>query len=67
MVEIQCLTCAAKIVMKTEPIIGQRIQCENCYAVSEVVWLYPLTLDYLEAEPSGSALHNPDDYQRDTW
>jgi hypothetical protein len=50
MVKTLCLNCQTDILFGENPQMGQRAICPACHTVFEVVWLFPLELDWL-SEP----------------
>jgi len=47
MMMVKCLDCDANIEM-VEPEIGQTLTCTACGRTYDIVWLYPVTLDWPE-------------------
>ncbi len=62
MITASCPECKNQINLDTNPEIGQTIKCATCQTILEVIWLYPLSLDYPEySQQSGiSNLKNSD-------
>ena len=48
MITVQCPQCQQEIKFGSNPEIGQQIICLSCDTVLIVVWLYPMSLDYME-------------------
>lgn len=48
MLTAQCPACSAAVDVKTQPDLRARLTCSGCGTALEVVWLYPLVLDFLE-------------------
>ncbi len=48
MIKAQCLSCLSPIDIQAHPQLGQRVVCPQCETALEVIWLYPVTLDYPE-------------------
>ncbi len=48
MVVVLCLECQHAIEIDLYPEIGQRVVCPACQVELEVIWLFPVVLDYLE-------------------
>ncbi len=46
MIKAPCLTCQNEIVFASEPVVGESVTCPACQTDQEVVWLYPLCLDF---------------------
>jgi hypothetical protein len=46
MLRTGCLSCEVVLTIAMPPEIGQKICCPECNATLEVVWLFPLTLDF---------------------
>ena len=53
MVRTKCLNCSKTIEIKLEPelAVGRAVSCPSCDTVLDIVWLYPLVLDWHETEP----------------
>ena len=47
-----CLNCQLLVKIESSPYLGQRVDCSNCGMTFEIIWLYPITLDYVENEVS---------------
>lgn len=41
-----CPNCKSPVEAGRRPHVGQRLVCETCQTPVEVVWLYPLELDF---------------------
>ena len=56
MVRTKCLNCSKTIEIKLEPdlAIGQMVNCSSCDTDLDIVWLYPVVLDWHEPEPKNS-------------
>lgn len=50
MAKVKCPHCNADIQVGENPQLGQVHTCENCGIRFEVVWLFPLALDYYEED-----------------
>jgi lysine biosynthesis protein LysW len=48
MVIATCPECYQEVQVSESPKIGHHVLCENCGMKLEVVWLYPLALDFLD-------------------
>lgn len=48
MVKVPCLKCNQPIDLVSNQKIGQQIVCHSCQTILEVVWLFPVCLDYTE-------------------
>ncbi|MFN2126345.1 MAG: hypothetical protein ACK2TU_00660 [Anaerolineales bacterium] len=48
MIIAECPNCNAHIEIETVPVIGMPVVCYRCCVNLEVIWLYPVTLDYPE-------------------
>ena len=48
MANVKCPHCGAEVHVGEKPWLGQRETCGECENVLEVVWLFPLELDYCE-------------------
>lgn len=48
MIEAKCPSCKATIRLSSDPVIGQRVTCMKCHTELEVVWLYPVGLDWVD-------------------
>ena len=48
MITVSCIRCQKDIEIETQPVIGQRLVCPYCQTTAEVLWLYPISLDYPE-------------------
>ncbi len=48
MVIAECPNCNAHIEIETVPVIGLPVDCYRCNINLEVIWLYPVTLDFPE-------------------
>jgi lysine biosynthesis protein LysW len=60
MVVATCPQCQNKIGLSMPVVLGQKLTCSVCSVSLEVVWLYPICLDYVENE-TGSAGSIPPD------
>ena len=49
MIQSACPECKQLIEITADPEIGQQFLCTACDTVFEVTWLFPISLDYLEA------------------
>jgi lysine biosynthesis protein LysW len=52
MVKTHCLNCQADIPLGVDPKIGQMVTCPACQSSFEVVWLFPLELDWFSESES---------------
>ena len=48
MLTAQCPACSAAVDVNPQPDLRARLTCRQCGTPLEVVWLYPLVLDFLE-------------------
>lgn len=48
MIEARCPSCRAAVRLNSDPVIGQRVTCLKCHTELEVVWLYPVDLDWVD-------------------
>ena len=48
MIEARCPSCRAAIRLDADPVIGQRVNCPKCHTQLEVIWLYPVDLDWAD-------------------
>ncbi|MFH1633203.1 MAG: lysine biosynthesis protein LysW [Chloroflexota bacterium] len=48
MVSVSCPECRQQIDLDSNPEIGQQVTCQSCNVDLEVIWLFPVCLDYLE-------------------
>ena len=48
MINVSCPNCQSKLEINGTPKIGQPVQCSNCSTNLEIVWLFPITLDFVE-------------------
>ena len=51
MIYSECPNCCAHIKIKKAPSIGLPVKCGYCNVQLEIIWLYPVTLDYPEKQP----------------
>lgn len=56
-----CPACQIEIVISENPAIGQRIICPACHEECEVVWLFPLELDFLTDTGTSLLQIDPED------
>ncbi len=49
MVIVSCPKCHQQIELTIELEIGFPVTCQSCEASLEVIWLYPLSLDFTES------------------
>ena len=47
MIQTKCLTCETEILVTKPPKIGQVLRCPECQAGLEIVWLFPIALDFV--------------------
>ena len=50
MASAKCPYCGARVNVGENPKMGQRFTCQDCEDVSEVVWLNPVDLDWVDEE-----------------
>lgn len=50
MIIVECPNCNAHIEIDKTPVIGLPVKCYQCHVDLEVIWLYPITLDYPEGK-----------------
>ena len=43
---IECASCGAEVNVGKNPEMGKRFTCPSCHHVMEVVWVYPIELDW---------------------
>ena len=55
MLTVSCLECQQRINLGSDAKIGRRVTCQSCNAALEVVWLFPVCLDYLKISEQVSA------------
>lgn len=48
MANVKCPHCGAEVHVGEQPQLGQRETCKQCDKTLEVIWLFPLELDYCE-------------------
>jgi uncharacterized protein YbaR (Trm112 family) len=58
MITATCPECKLLIQLVSAPEIGRQLICVNCSNTFEVIWLFPVILDYLENDPK--TLGDPD-------
>ncbi|NIP44342.1 MAG: hypothetical protein GWN61_23165 [candidate division Zixibacteria bacterium] len=49
-----CPECHVQILIGSDPYIGQKVACPSCKIPLEIVWLFPLSLGYLEEDTLSS-------------
>jgi len=54
-----CPQCHTEISLTSSPEIGQRVSCSTCDTTLEIIWLYPLSLDYPEDQEQPASLIDP--------
>lgn len=47
-VRTRCLACQVAIDVGPHPDLGQRVICPACNTAFDIVWLYPVHLDWLD-------------------
>lgn len=52
MANVKCPNCSAEVHVGEQPWLGQRETCRECGKSLEVIWLFPLELDYSEDDGS---------------
>ena len=55
MITASCPECQQKINLSSDPEIGQPITCQYCNTMLEVVWLFPIFLDYMDIQEQVAA------------
>lgn len=55
MIIVSCPECQQKINLGSDPEIGQPVTCQSCNTMLEVVWLFPVFLDYIDIQEQVSA------------
>jgi lysine biosynthesis protein LysW len=60
MAKPKCPHCNVEVQVGENPQVGQVFTCSNCGKGFEVVWLFPLALDYYEDESREVAQDSPD-------
>jgi lysine biosynthesis protein LysW len=55
MIAASCPECQQKINLGTDPEIGQPVICRSCNTKLEVVWLFPVFLDYMDIQEQVAA------------
>lgn len=48
MLNVECMQCGGDVIFETIPEMGEKVACPHCHVRLEVVWLYPLDLDFDE-------------------
>lgn len=49
MIRVICPACQFEVEITNEPAIGHQVKCHHCGNELEVIWLYPLTVDFPES------------------
>ena len=52
MLFVQCPNCNSHIEIEDVPALGLPIECYHCHVELEIIWLYPVTLDFPERRHS---------------
>ncbi len=50
MIKTRCLSCAQQLNLIGPVEIGHRILCPHCHTEQEVVWMFPIQLDFPEKD-----------------
>ncbi len=61
MITANCPQCQNKINLVMPLVLGQRLTCSVCNTPLEIIWLYPVSLDMIEAERPNSEMKSPDE------
>lgn len=63
MITVSCPECRQQIQFVSDHEIGQQVTCQSCNTALEVIWLFPICLDYPETKEQISAKldRNPED------
>ena len=48
MIIAECPSCNSHIEIESSPVIGMPVDCYHCNVKLEIVWLYPVSLDFPE-------------------
>lgn len=54
MITVKCPLCQNKINVSQPVMLGQRVTCSECKSLLEIIWLFPISLDKVEAEEGKS-------------
>lgn len=55
MITVLCPECQQKINLGPNPEIGQPVICQSCNTMLEVVWLFPVFIDYMDIQEQVAA------------
>lgn len=59
MITTFCPQCHTEVTLDPSPEIGQRVSCGTCATILEIIWLYPLSLDFPEDREQPASSNDP--------